>query len=277
MHILKLLVTFLSLLIILQGCKSASTTSDDEEKHQERTNKKIFIIGDSTVHNTRWEDDIWVSMGWGDKLQDYLINPKNLYNLAEPGASSKSYKYRNYELEYDGWFHNWHQTKEIIENSDIREGGYLLIQFGHNDKTYTNVETTLHTLPGPFNSFYNELKEYISYAKKRGLTPILITPVEKMYKTEGLPLYKGHITEFGDYAQTIRDLSENENVLLLDLQEKSWSEFNNYKDSYHLTQTFGYKNDDLIHFSPQGADLIAKMIVQLSCQPQEGKLCLEFN
>ncbi len=281
MKFFKLIVTFLSLLIIFQGCKSTSKDEEiiilNEKSYQEKSNKKIFIIGDSTVHNTRWEDDIWVSMGWGDKLQNYLINPKNLYNLAQPGASSKSYKYRNYELEYDGWFHNWHQTKEIIENSDISEGGYLLIQFGHNDKPYYNPDDSIHTKPGAYNSFYNELKEYIEYAKDTKLTPILITPVERMYKIKDTPLYSSHITSFGNYAQSIRDLSENEDILLLDLQKKSWEEFNGYKDSYELTQTFGYKDDDLTHFSPKGADLIAKMLIELSCDLEDAKLCLEFN
>ncbi len=276
MNIFKLIITSLAILTILQGCKSASKEKNITT-YSKKTDKRIFIIGDSTVHNTKWKDGIWVSKGWGDELSKYLKHPENLYNLAEPGASSKSYKFRNYDLEYDGWFNNWHQTKEIIENFDISDGGYLLIQFGHNDKPYYNPDNSIHTKPGVYNSFYDELQEYINYAKKRGLTPILITPVEKMYKTEGLPPYKGHVTEFGDYAKTIRDLSENENILLLDLQEKSWNEFNNYKDSYHLTQTFGYKDDDLVHFSPQGADLIALMIVQLSCQLQEDKLCLEFN
>lgn len=278
MKILKLIVIFLPILTIYQGCKSTPTeekviTYNDSEK----TDKKIFIIGDSTVHNTKYENGVWVSKGWGDELSKYLKKPKNLQNLAEPGASSKSYKYRNEDLEYDGWFNNWYQTKEIIKNSDINDGGYLLIQFGHNDKPYYyNPDNSIHTNPGAYNSFYNELKKYIEYAKDAKLTPILITPVERMYKEEGSVLYSSHITNFGNYAQTIRDLSKDEDILLLDLQDKSWSKFNNYKNSYELTQTFGYKDGDLVHFSPQGADLIAKMLIELICDLEDTKLCLEF-
>ena len=276
MKILKLVAIFLSILTIYQGCKDAPTRNEIIT-YSEKTNKKIFIIGDSTVHNTKYKDDVWISKGWGDELSKYLKKPKNLQNLAEPGASSKSYKYRNEDLEYDGWFHNWYQTKEIIENSDISDGGYLLIQFGHNDKPYYNPDNSIHTKPGAYNSFYNELKEYIDYAKNAKLTPILITPVERMHKEEGSLLYSSHITDLGDYAETIRVLSKNEDISLLDLQSRSWSEFNNYKNSYELTQTFGYKDDDLVHFSPQGANLVAKMIIELICDLEDAKLCLEFN
>ena len=232
---------------------------------------KIFIIGDSTVHNTTTLNGIRIGMGWGDILGRYMQNSQNLFNLAQPGASSKSYKERS-DLEYDGWFHNWHQTKEIINDTNITNGGYLFIQFGHNDEI---PSSDIGTLPGIENSFYNELKEYVIYARDANLTPVLITPVERMEKYAGYETIQSHIKEVGDYAQTIRDLSQIENVLLLDLQHKSWSNFNNFRDSAALIKTFGY--GDNTHFSPTGAKMIASWVKELICDSDNKILCTQFK
>ncbi len=253
----------------LSTFENQNTTNDG----QNSDNKKIFIIGDSTVHNTTTYDGVRVHYGWGDLLSKYMKNPENIYNLAQPGASTRSYKERN-ELEGDGWFHNWYQTKNIIENSDLSNGGYLFIQFGHNDKSDSYDVGDTGTLPGRGGSYYVHLKSYIQAARSYNLTPVLITPVERMIKNQGEELVYSHKTSLGGYANTVKMLAQDTGTLLLDLQQISWEKFNQYSDTKALQETFGY--DDVEHFSYDGANQVASWVRDLICNSGDDVLCGEF-
>jgi pectinesterase len=224
---------------------------------------KIFIIGDSTVHNTDEGE-----MGWGSSLNQYLLNPENIFNQARSGASSKSFK-----VEQSWTDHDWSNTKDLITRTDTSNGAYLFIQFGHNDEIEEDEEgyVALTTSPGRGNSFYTHLTTYIDEARSMGVTPVLITPVEGMLKNTGEQTAQFH----GEYAQTIRDLAEDKNVLLLDLQQKSWNEFNNYNDTEELRAVFGH--DDVVHFSPNGAASVARWIKELICEHSDSILCTQFE
>ena len=253
-----------TLMLLFTACGSDSNrvlqefsdTVDGDDSGYIEPNKKIFLIGDSTVNNPT---DI--GMGWGDQIGNYMVNPDNLYNLAQSGSSSKSYK------EPDDYYNNWPKTKRFIESTDIDNGGYLLIQFGHNDESY---DEDIKTYAGVGNSFYNELREYVVYAQSVSLTPVLITPVERMEKVDGYL----HYTHDG-YAQTVRDLAQKEGVLLLDLQDKSWNKFNEYKDTEELVSIFGY--EDNTHFNSYGADVIASLLKELICSSDNQTLCKQFK
>ena len=223
--------------------------------------KKIFIIGDSTVKNDGEHIENYPERGWGELLSAYMITPSNLYNEASSGASTKSFQ------DPQRW-KNWTKSRELIESKEFNDGGYLLIQFGHNDERKT--DDRVYTEAGRGKAFYTNLKFYVNEAKALGLTPVLITPVARMQKYRK-NLEHTHI----NYDSTIRELAEDENVLLLDLQKKSWNEFNKYKDSYAIRKDFSY--DDETHFSPKGAEVIAGWIKELICESNEEKLCLQFK
>jgi len=209
---------------------------------QDNSNTKIFLIGDSTVFNTAQGE-----MGWGSKLGALMKNPHALFNQARSGASSSSYKTLSKH------HHHWENTKALIKKTDIRAGAYLFIQFGHNNKDKNTTR------------FYNDLKTYLKEAKALGLIPVLITPISRLYKYD-----KSH----GVLPQIVRDLAKDENVLLLDLQEKSWHAFNEYPSHQAIATKFAY--DDHTHFNPQGAAIIAGWIKELACEA-DSKLCSIFK
>jgi len=151
----------------------------------------------------------------------------------------------------------------LIRQTDLPDGGYLLIQFGHNDES---TNPNLHTTPGRGETFYNTLKSYVDEAKVLGLTPVLITPVERQYK---------HNRSHMGYAQTIRDLANDENILLLDLEKRSYEAFDQYESTEAIHETFGY--DDHTHFSPKGAKIVSGWVKELICESNEEKLCGEFK
>jgi lysophospholipase L1-like esterase len=214
-------------------------------------NAKIFIIGDSTVHNTSYGE-----MGWGSKLGTYMKYSNHAYNRARSGSSSKSYKIESASK------HDWIYTKSLIQQSDISNGAYLFIQFGHNDEK----DGYLHTEPGRYNSYYNELKTYIEQARDLGVTPVLITPVSRQYK--------GSRTH-GAYPQTMKDLAHDESVVLLDLEYKSYLEFNKYNSDSAIQNVFSY--DDGTHFNPTGANIVAGWVKELACMSADATLCHQFQ
>ncbi|HIM93864.1 MAG TPA: hypothetical protein EYM49_02340 [Campylobacterales bacterium] len=228
---------------------------------------KIFIIGDSTVYNKDFPDGNggFHEMGWAQKeaLGNYMIQPSNLFNKGRSGASSKSYKTINNNL------NDWEETKNLIKNTDISSGAYLLIQFGHNDE---KVNQPYGTTP---DKFYEELDTYINWAKNNGMKPVLITPVERRAKYYGHNNRKTHITNEGDYAQTVRDLAEDKGVLLLDLQDRSWNEYNTYENTDTINKIFAY--DDNTHFSPKGAKIVAGWVKDLACESSDETLCGQFK
>ena len=212
---------------------------------------KIFVIGDSTVHN-----DSIGEMGWGSKLGAYTKDNVSVFNQARSGSSSKSYKVTSVS------HHDWDYTKEMMRQADIQHGAYLFIQFAHNDE---KADESLHTEPGVGNTFYMHLKEYVDEARALGIIPVLITPTSRIYRYDG---------SHGEYPQTIRELAINENVLMLDLYAKSWNVFTtSYATHEAVFDAFAY--DDHTHFDPEGASIVAGWIKELVCIEDEG-LCSLF-
>jgi lysophospholipase L1-like esterase len=292
--------------------------SDDSNKSNEQNstveqnttveilpNKQIFLIGDSTVailkdYNNTYNGKVYETskVGWGHKLGSYMVNSENFHNVAEGGASSRSYKW------IDGNSNHWGKTKQLITlNSHKNNDTYLLICLGLNDigrgeteslkKIDAEDNNTKSTMPGTKNTFYRELKAYITYSKLNHITPVLLTPVQSLnkdkynvkYKTDMRDVFK---RDYGDYAQTIRDLAKDENILLLDLSKKSYDVFNAYTDPKKLLNDFsgGYDEDsfdgnmeperDRVHLSANGANKVASWVVELACKSNDKVLCAQF-
>ena len=261
------------------------------------TNKQIFLIGDSTINilkdfNRTYNGNIYQShkVGWGHPFGNIFKNPQNYHNVAEGGASSRSYKQFS-NLNY------WDKTKILMQEANSSQNStYLLICLGLNDIGADAIDakdnTTKTTFPGVGNSYYNELKEYIDYAKAHEITPVLITPVQslkKYSKTEEME--DVFHRSYGDYAETMRKLAEDEHILLLDLAKKSYDVFNSY-DPEQLLIDFsgGYDEDEItpsgphagepladrVHLSLQGATKVAQWVKELACQSNDKLLCAQF-
>jgi lysophospholipase L1-like esterase len=205
-------------------------------------NAKIYLIGDSTVHNLSEGEN-----GWGDTLGSYLNTPENLVNQARSGASSESFK-----INLDSTTHDWPDTKALLEAADKVHGAYLLIQFGHNDPDRSILKSNL--------------KFYIDEAKAMGVTPVLITPVSRLWRYD-----RGH----GDTPEIIKALGVDEQVIVLDLFGKSFAEFNQYASHEAVQSTFGF--DDHTHFSPEGAAIVAGWVRDLACSVNDSRLCSQFS
>jgi lysophospholipase L1-like esterase len=205
----------------------------------------IFIASDSTVQS--YKSYAYPQMGWGQVIENYLTDDVLIDNHAIGGRSTKSY------LE---------EGSLDTVMSRVKEGDYLLIQFGHNDAS--SVESR-HT--EPYDDFKTNLYEFIDTAREKGVTPVLITPVgRRSYDDEGK--FKN---DFSDYCIAMKQVSEEKDVQIIDLMTKSIEYYNSVgveetKDIFLWLDEGEYVNfpngiSDNTHFQEYGANEIAKIVV----------------
>lgn len=211
---------------------------------------RLYIIGDSTA--CIYSSSLYPRTGWAQVLQNYFLDDSILViDKAQSGRSSKSF--------FDEGL--WAPIK-----NDLRQGDYVLIQFGHNDeKTSDPVRGTL-----PGTTFKQYLSRYIDDAIAKGAVPVLATPIERN-SWNGNFIKSTHVTANGDYPQAIRELAETKNVGLIDATSLTKAFFEEIgRDS--ATQLFmnlaagewpNYPggNSDNTHLCEEGAKAVSELIV----------------
>lgn len=144
--------------------------------------KKVFIIGDSTV--AKGQSPI---VGWGVELPAYMdTNRVEIVNKARGGRSSRSYRFEGL----------W---DEVL--AQMSKGDFLLIQFGHNDSGKIDEPKYRGSLPGMgeetqeahrdtagievVHTYGWYMKQYISEAKAKGVTPIVVSMIPRNIWKDG--------------------------------------------------------------------------------------------
>lgn len=163
----------------------------------------LWVVGDSTV--SAFSDKYYMPRyGWGTQLNKYFNSHVTVKNLAISGTSSKSFMTNaNYQTLLDG----------------IKEDDCVIIGFGHNDEK--TGDSTFTSGSGDYNtqgSFANSLYEnYIKKAQEKNASVVLVTPIARRNTSNDYSGESGHITSFGDYAQSVRDLGKALNITVCDL------------------------------------------------------------
>ncbi len=205
---------------------------------------KVYLIGDSTMANK--EINAYPETGWGMPFSVFFDSTVRVDNRAKNGRSTKSF------LAEGLW-------QPIVDQ--LREGDYVLIQFGHNDevstkKTYTTPE-----------EFIANLIKYVTDSRNKKAIPVLITPVARR-KFDST----GHVMETHEqYARLVRQVANQYQVPLIDLDGKSlvllqqmgaetskWL-FNYLAPGEHPNYPEG-KTDDT-HFNELGARKMAEIVL----------------
>jgi lysophospholipase L1-like esterase len=209
-----------------------------------KTATTIFLAGNSTVVDQSREP--WAA--WGQMIPRFFEPGKiAIANYAESGETMKAFA-RERRLEKI-----W---------SLARPGDYLFIEFTHNDQK-----------PGgnhlePFTTYKQTIKEWIAEARKRGMTPVLVTSMHRRNFDS-----TGHIMNtLGDYPEAMRQTAAEEKVALIDLNAMSktlyeaWGPQQSLKAFVHYAaNTFPGQETalaDNTHFSPYGAYELARCIVK---------------
>lgn len=274
--------------LVMVGSSSGAV---DVNKNQSGQNISIYIAGDSTVKSYGPTID---TGAWGEFLQKYFDFSKvNVINYANGGRSSRS-------------FINEGSLDKIA--SKIKSGDYLLIQFGHNDcanqpqyliDRFTSVgvpdangiypstpgvkEATPASLasnnygdmyyPYSTGTLKWYLQQYIDVAKKAGATPILVTPVSRLYFTSNGTIKPHHdatdtttgtVTSSNNaYVTAVKQLGEEQGVKVIDM----FTDTKNYFEA-------AYKDDQAAN---NGSSPLAKAVMNISDATHNNKIGGFYN
>ena len=206
----------------------------------------VFIAGDSTAANKT--ADRRPETGWGEMLQQHFDPAKvKIDNRALNGRSTKSF------VDEGKW-------KALIDS--VKKGDLVFIEFGHNDEK--KDKPAVYASPDDYKA---NLVRFIGDIRAKGATPVLLTPVSRR-KFENDVLVKTH----GEYPDAVKAVGKAEKVAVIDMEAKSAAVLTRYgKDG--STKLFlqlkpgenpNYPNgvEDNTHFSPLGADEMAKLAAE---------------
>ena len=132
----------------------------------------VYLCGNSTVVDQ--DNEPWAS--WGQMIPRFFTDQVCIANHAESGLSANT-------------FIGGKRLAKIL--SQIKEGDYLLVEFGHNDQKQKGPGK------GAFYSFAYNLKIFIDEARAKGAHPILVTPTSRRRFDENGKSVNTH----GDYPE----------------------------------------------------------------------------
>jgi len=186
----------------------------------------IWIIGDSTVHNSTPP-----LVGWGDVIGQWFDTSRiNIVNRAIPGRSSRSF------------INEGHWT-EVLDQ--MKPGDYLLMQFGHNDESVVNeppdaksprsrgtipgigdesvdiVNTVTHK-PETVHTFGYYMRKYVSEAKAKNVKVMVCSYVPR------LPKKFTPTTQPAAHSLWAKQIADEQGATFLDIRSlvwKYWAQF----------------------------------------------------
>ena len=232
---MKLVVTFIFIMVvagIASGQKAPVT---------------IFLAGDSTCAAKLPEKR--PETGWGEMLGQHFKDGKiRIENRAMNGRSTKTF------ISEGRW-------QAIVD--DLKKGDYVFVQFGHNDESKDKGER--YTPP---EDYRKNLVRFVGDVRSKGGHPVLLTPVMRRRFDKDGKFYDTH----GEYPDILRAVANELDVPLIDMHRKSEGVITRYGVEGSRTLFLQLKAgenpnypkgiEDNTHFSPLGAEEMAKLVVE---------------
>lgn len=204
----------------------------------------IWMIGDSTMSIK--EIKAYPETGWGMPFAYFFDSSVNIENKAKNGRSTRSFFAEKL----------WEPVA-----ANMKAGDYLFIQFGHNDEVKTKAT---YTTPKDYIKY---LKLYIETARTKKATPVLITPVSRRDFDSAGNVKQTH----PQYSDMVRNVAKEEQVILIDLDEKSRVLYKKMGDEnskllfMHLDSlehpNYPVGRKDNTHFNELGARKVAELVL----------------
>jgi len=236
------------------GTQAQDQNSQTATTEQQPINPKlptIFVVGDSTANNHANG-----GLGWGDPFIAYFDpNKVNVLNRARGGRSSRTFI-----------------TEGLWEKvlAEMKQGDYVLIQFGHNDAGAINDATRARgSLPGSggetqeidniltkqhetVHTFGWYMRKMVGEAKAKGATPIVLSlTVRNIWKDNRVE--RGP----GAYGALAAGVAQTMHVRFIDLTKLIADRYEQLGEA-KVKEMFG---PDHTHTSPAGAELNASLVV----------------
>jgi glucan-binding repeat-containing protein len=244
----------------------------------------IFIASDSTVQT--YDSYYYPQTGWGQVLSTYFgefveerecddcgYSQSQVYETANAVIENRSIGGRSSKSFIDeGKF------DDILE--DIKPGDFLLVQWGHNDATYSRPNRYVSA-----DDFEKWMMKYVNGAYERGATPVLVTPVARYsYITKANGELDTFASNFEAYRQVMLRLAAEHNIPYVDLTQRSIDVCNSFgiegskmlflKLAAGEVSTGAYAGgvDDSTHLQYYGALKFAQCVAQGIADYAEGKV-----
>jgi lysophospholipase L1-like esterase len=207
----------------------------------------IFLAGDSTMAQKLPEKR--PETGWGEALQQHFDESRvRIDNRAANGRSTRTFISEN----------RW---QAIVDK--LKKGDYVFIEFGHNDSAKEKVDR--YTPPEDYRL---NLIRFINEVRAKKAIPVLLTPVmRRRFDKQGM-FFDSH----GEYPDIVRRVAAEEKVALIDMHRKSERVIKQYgaEESRKLflqlkageNSNYPQGIEDNTHFSPLGAEVMAKLAVE---------------
>lgn len=202
----------------------------------------LYLCGNSTVVDQ--DDEPWAS--WGQMITCMMDEGVCVANYAESGEAANTFIAAG------------RLAKAL---SGMKAGDYLFVEFGHNDQKQKGPGK------GAYYSFATALKTFIDEARRRGATPIFVTPTQRRVFQDGR-IRETH----EDYPEAMRWVAEREQVKVIELhdmtrtlfetlgKEGSKKAFVHYPAGTFPGQAQAFA--DNTHFNPYGAYQIARCLTE---------------
>lgn len=216
-------------------------------KTEDLKDATVFVLGDETAGEAGENDEYKVNpVGWQGYFSKYFVSQIKVKNLALSGASSKSYI----------------ESKEYKEFlSSVKEGDYVLIQFGLNDSLTDNSNDLIdkHTTTGKDKEAEGSFQYYLYnyYLKpviEKKAVAVLVTPISTM-----------NSDELKAYSDDIRALAGDTMTAFINLYDDSAALYNKLDETSKESLQAVYKNGsvDEKHLNDYGARYMAKNIIDM--------------
>tara|TARA_B100000378_G_scaffold268154_1_gene255053 strand:+ start:720 stop:1562 length:843 start_codon:yes stop_codon:yes gene_type:complete len=268
---LRKIIVIACVAFLFQACTENKKDHSEETIQEESTHEStqtIFLIGDSTMAN--YADNYepgkdymktrYPVTGWGQVFQQFFVKDsltelKNLINTdsvivddrARGGRSTRTF------FQEGRW-------RKVVQ--DLKENDIVMMQFGHNDAAENKPERYVD-----IEGYKEFLRLFVSQTREKGARPIILTPVARNYPWENNHLQNVH----GKYDQAPKDIAQEMNVELIDLNQLSMNYFSKKgKDfvskNYFMNlpagkyEAYPEGQDDNTHFQPEGAKAVAQLV-----------------
>lgn len=228
----------------------------------------VYLVGDSTMADYSGDYDFgkdymkvrYPITGWGQVFQQFFVKDslKEVSNLihadsaivkdvARGGRSTRTFFQEG----------RWRKVVNDLKKNDI-----VIIQFGHNDASQK------HPLRYVGVEGYKEfLRLFVEQTRQKGAIPVILTPVARNY-----PWKEGHLQNVhGEYDPAVKEIAEEMDVLLIDLNQRSMDYFSKKGKDYVTNnyfmnlpagkyEAYAEGQNDNTHFQPAGARAVAQMV-----------------
>ncbi len=206
---------------------------------------RIFLAGDSTMSIK--EVRAYPETGWGMPFVYFWDSTVQVVNKARNGRSTGTF------IKEGLW-------KSITDN--LREGDYVVIQFGHNDEVPTKKS---YTAP---DSFKLNLNRFVREVREKKAIPVLCTSVSRRKFSAAGVQEETH----AEYAAYVREVAGTAKVALIDADTHTralYQQFGPEQSKWLFLQlqpgehpNYPAGKEDNTHFNELGARLVAQIMLR---------------